>query len=278
MGILSAVTSSQTKHGIRMVLCGVEGVGKTTLAVNAPRPLLVPLEAGYSGVVVNKVPTLAKYAYVLQLLDEIIEACAAGNFVYQSLIFDSATSLEQLIHQQILETDPNYSPGNKKTVTMDSALGGYGKAFAFSNQLFLEFLAKCDTLAIDYQINIILTCHVFSAKIKDPTAGEYDSWDLLLHSPKNDKTYGKREILTQWADFIGFIYEPLYVSEGDGKKMNKGISAGLGRMLGPSRTTSYVAKNRYALTSEIPIPIQAGWNHIAKAIHDSKGIDFFNRD
>jgi hypothetical protein len=276
MSILASISSSQVKTGIRVVLAGVEKVGKTTLAVNAPRALLIPLETGYSGVVVNKVPMLEHYAHVMQLLDEIGQAASQGQFAYQSLVFDSGTALERLIHLAVLATDPQYAAGNKKGVTMESALGGYGKAYSLANQYFDDFLKKCDLLAVHFGINIVVTCHVFAAKIVDPTVGEYDSWDLLLHSPKNQKTYGKREMITQWADIVGFLHEPLFVIEGD--KMNKGVSANKGRVLSISRTPAYVAGNRFGMLADIPVPQQGGWNHLAHSIHQCSGVDVFNRD
>jgi hypothetical protein len=108
---------------------------------------------------------------------------------------------------------------------------------------------------------------VFAAKLVDPQNGEYDSWDLLMHSPKNNKTYGKREMITQWADMIGFLYEPMYITKADG--VQKGISQQKGRLLGVNRTPSYIAKNRYNITEEVSIPYAAGWNALAKAMYES---------
>jgi hypothetical protein len=209
------------------------------------------------------------------LLDELIAARMANTLQYMTIAFDSATALERLIHQKVLETDPTYGKGNKKALTMESALGGYGKAYQFANEQFENFLKKCDWLASS-GINIILTCHVFAAVTMDPTAGEYSTFDLLLYSPKNGKTYGKREMLTQWADVVGFLHEPVFVTEGD--KMNKGVSAGQGRILAVNRAPGYVAKNRFELTSNIPLPKDQGWNHLAAAIYQAKGLDFYNRD
>jgi hypothetical protein len=276
MSILAAVTSSVSRTGLRIVIAGVEKVGKTTLAANAPRPLLVPLEVGYSGIVINKVPMLEHYVHVMQLLDEIVAQCELGTFPHMSLVFDSGTALERLIHAATLEADPTFVEGNKKGMTMESALGGFGRAYTHANNLFDQFLKKCDILATRYSINILITCHVFSAKIVDPTVGEYDSWDLLMHSPKNQKTYGKREMITQWADVVGFLHEPMFIIEGD--KMNKGVSANKGRVLSTVRTPAFVAGNRFGVTADIPLPRVGGWNHLANAIYTSSGVDVFNRD
>lgn len=276
MSILNSIANSRATMGSRIVLSGVEKVGKTTLACSSPRPLLVPLEMGYAGVDVATVPMLTHFAHVMSLLDEVLVAAQSGQFQYKTLVFDSATALEKLIHQAVLESDPGFIAGNKKAVTMESALGGYGRAYTYANELFANFLNKCDVLAQHGNINIVLTCHVFVAKIIDPTAGEYDCFDILLHSPKNQKTYGKREMLTQWADVVAFIHEPMFVTEG--KAMNKGISANQGRMLELNRTPAYVAGNRYGVTGSIPLPKEKGWNFLADAIYQASGVDLYNRD
>lgn len=276
MSILSAVTSSLAPVGIRAVIAGVEKIGKTTFASSAPRPLLVPLETGFSGINIQKTPMLEHFSHVMQLLEEIDVTCTAKQFHYKTLVFDSATALERLIHEATLHSDPTFAVGNKKAMTMESALGGYGRAYTYANQLFDGFLKKCDKLAVNHNVNIVLTCHVFAAKIMDPTVGEYDSWDMLLHSPKNQKTYGKREMVTQWADVVGLIHDPIYLVEGE--KLSRGVSANKGRVLSVVRTPAYVAGNRYGMTTDIPLPKEKGWNHLAHAIYQSSGVDVYNRD
>lgn len=276
MGILDYVNHSSQRAGIRAVIAGVEKIGKTTMACSAPNTLLVPLEQGFGGVSVMKTPMLESFGDVMSLLDEILLKAQQGQFPFQSIVFDSSTALERLIHDAVLRTDPTYAKGNKKALTMESALGGYGKSYTYANELFHNFLQKCDLLAMHGGINIVLTCHVFVSKVIDPTAGEYDSFDLLLHSPKNSKTYGKREMLTQWADLIGFLHEPIYISEG--KTLNKAVSANKGRVLAVNRTPAYVAGNRYRMTTEgIQIPVNGGWNSLAHEIYSSCGLDYYAR-
>ena len=73
--ILSQVTTNKQSSGIRVVIAGVEKIGKTTLACGSSRPLLIPLEIGYAGVNVNKTPFIESYENFILLLDEIIESC-----------------------------------------------------------------------------------------------------------------------------------------------------------------------------------------------------------
>lgn len=278
MSILNAVTSGVARTGLRCVIAGQEKLGKTTLCANAPGALLIPLEVGYAGVDVPKTPMLQSFEDVIALTDEVMRAAQTGQFQYKTLVYDSATALERHLHDHIIRRDPAYrAGGGKKTITMESAHGGYGKAYNLANEEFDALLAKFDQLAVYGGINILLTCHVFSNKIMDPTAGEYDSWDLLLHSPKNAKTYGKRERITQWADIIGFLYEPVFVQKDE--KMTKALSQNKGRVLGVSRTPAYLAGNRFGMVGEITIPgpPQNGWNALAGALHQATGIDVFKR-
>lgn len=278
--ILGQVTTGKSFSGVRMVIAGQEKMGKTTFGCFAPKPLLIPLEVGFAGVDVPKVPMLKSYQETLDLLNEITTLAQQGNFPYKSLVFDSATALERQIHDYVLRQDPAYKVGASKTVTMESAHGGYGKAYTMANMEFDKLLQMLDNLAVYGGINIIMTCHVFSSQVVDPTSGVYDSWDILLHSPKNQKTYGKREMITQWADVIGFLYEPMYVMSGEGKNsISKGMSQNKGRVLAVSRTPAYTAGNRFGLVGEIPIPQppQNGWNYFADALFKATGLDYYTR-
>lgn len=276
MSFLAQIKNSVEPVGSRIVIAAQEKMGKTTLTCGAPKSLLVPLEQGFSGVKVDHLPLITSWQDLQNALAEITYYAQQGQFPYKSLIFDSTTALERLIHEAVLMKDTNYVKNNGKGVTMESALGGYGKAYSFANDLFGQFLNTCDQLATYAKINIVLTCHVFASRVTDPINGEYDSWDLLLHSPKNQKTYGKREMLTQWADVIGFLHEPMIVIKSDDSKVVRGVSKNVGRVLGMTRTFSYVAGNRYGVENEIQIPKEGGWNEMAKAIYNACGVNVYN--
>jgi len=275
---LSNVSEGVSFMGQRIVVSGVEKIGKTTLACNAPKTLLVPLEIGYAAMNVAKTPMLNTFEEVMALVREVKSAAQAGTFRFATLAFDSASALERMIHDSVLRRDPKFSQKNATALTMEAALGGYGKAYQFANELFADFLRECDELALYGGINIIITCHVFAAKVIDPAHGEYDTWDLLLHSPKNQKNYGKREMITQWADMVGFLHEPLFITKGEGEALAKANSMNQGRVMGVDRRPSYVAGNRYGISGVIPVPSDNGWNRIADAIYKSRGIDIYNRD
>lgn len=281
--LYGSVSSGVARSGLRIVIGAQEKMGKTTLGAGAPGVLLVPLEVGFAGVTVAKTPMVQTYDELVQFLRDTEAWCAAAArgeappYPYQTLFFDSATGLERILVNEVIGRDPLSQRGGKKTITLASAHGGYGKGPAMLLDEFSGVLGLLDRLSQNHGLNILMSCHVFSSKVMDPTAGEYDCWDLLLSSPKNNRTYGPREALTQWADLVGFLYEPIFVSESD--KISKAMSQGKGRMLGVSRTPAYVAGNRFSLIGEIPIPAPPanGWNMLAKALYDQTGIDIWTR-
>lgn len=277
--LLSQTTQGKFTDGVRLVIAGVEKVGKTTLASQAPNSLFIPLEAGYAIVETPKVPRVYTFETVIKLLDEIIDGCQKGTFKHKTIIFDSATALETFIHNDVIASDPSWVPGKPKppSLIIDTALGGYGKGHNKANGLFQTFLTKCDELASFGKINIIMTSHVFSSTVKDPIHGDYCTYDLQLHSPKNERTYGKREMLAQWADIIGFMYEPITViSSETGSTVAKSLTGG--RVLGVNRRPEYIAGCRWPLGDEIPLPISDGWNYFADRLFKASGIHWYNRD
>jgi hypothetical protein len=282
--LLSQIQTGVQQNGQRIVIAGVEKVGKTTLASAAPGALLIPLEQGSAAIPVPKLPMVSTWEQIEALCEELIFSAKSGFIKRgQSLAWDSATALERAIHSYVLRTDKDYSKGG---VTMESAHGGYGKAYNIANELFERWTRYMDELAFYGGINIIITCHVFPSRVVDPAHGEYDTWDLLLHSPKNNKTYGKREFMTQWADLVGFFHEPMFVLKTEGGGMQQGISANQGRQLAVDRQPAWVAGNRYGMTGKIPIPAPVpgtiavdSWNALASAIWNATqgGIDIWNR-
>lgn len=290
-GVVQGMPQGQ-QAGSRIIIFGLEKMGKTTLAMGARNALLIPTELDS--------PAMSRYRHtriiqswseVEQLCVELIAAAKAGQIPRgNSLVWDSLTAIERFIHLAVLQEDPQYVKAydqatgvlkpNCKAVTMESALGGYGKAYSRANEHFMTFTRYMDDLAFYGGINIIMTCHAFASRVVDPAHGEYDTWDLLLHSPKNAKTYGKRELATQWADLVGFLYEPMFVMKADDNgQLQRGMSQNTGRSLAVSRSPQWVAGNRYHLNGSIPIPEHGGFNYLADAINTSTqgAVDLYNR-
>lgn len=273
------MTAQPKPTGQIIVIAGSEGIGKSTLAAGAPNRLFVPTEIG--GARANSLPLVQNWETIIGLLDELIATAKANQPIPGSIVWDSATAMERLLFDYTIRNDPDALAGKKlaNKLTMETAHGGYGKAYAWARDRFGEFLEKCDQLSINVGTHHIITCHTFTERVVDPTVGEFDKTSLLLYSPKNAKSYGPREYLEQRADMIGLLRKPILVSKGE--KFSQAMDAGQGHVLSIEKQPSFTAKNRYNLTNDIPMVYDRGqteeansknlWNCLASQIYEGSG-------
>jgi hypothetical protein len=280
MSFLSrALTTESKQEGLRLIAAGIEGIGKTTLLASAPKPVFIALEKGYVDVDREKVAIIpmhdATYTDLIELFGELSELVMAGTFEYQSIVVDSLSALERIIHTHVIALDP-VSRTNPK-LTMLSAHNGYGNAYNVSNTIWQDTLKWLDFFA-DNGINICCSCHVFTNLERDTiSATEFHFTDALLHSPKSSKSFGSRELVTQWCDIFGMLYTSK-TPVGMGSGMNTAdIDREQGVTLGVVQNARFRSKNRFGLERDITITKNDGWNCIAKAIYDSKGSDYFSK-
>ncbi len=271
MSYRDQIIATPKPSGQIICIAGAEGSGKTTILKAVPRRLFVPTETG--GNIPNAMALIEKWEGITSLVDDITADAQKGKFEFGAISWDSATSMERLLFDWTVRSDPKYK--NDPKLSMVTAHGGYGKAFSVAFEEFSRFLAKCDILARFGAIHSVFACHTFVDRVIDTEVGEYDRQLLQLYSPRNGKNYGQRELLMQRSDLVGFIYDPIIITKGD--KAALGTSLNRGRMLAVDATPAFAAKNRYSLTEPISIPEKDGWNWIADAIFKSKGIDLYNR-
>src|SRR5690348_13381054 len=97
MTSLAAVTVGTPLRPPRLVIYGVDGVGKTTFATRAPNPIVLRTEDGLGTIRVPTFPTIATdYAEVLRALSDLY----TEPHGYQTLVIDSLDWLEPLVWQR----------------------------------------------------------------------------------------------------------------------------------------------------------------------------------
>jgi energy-coupling factor transporter ATP-binding protein EcfA2 len=265
---LSHAIDRKLAKGIRTVIYGSEGSGKTTLATSAPKTILLPTEDGWIGLDKNSdvviLPTIIAFEHVADILRELVILFNSSptDFPYQTIVVDSATALERLLHDYTLRSDPKSATTK---ITMESAHGGYGASYGFANDAFTKLLGYFDWF-VSKGINVTITCHAMAITEKDTIAGdEYTTMDCALHSPKNGKSTGKREIIKQWCDILGYLHTPVYVTGKEGG-FKTAINAGSDKVLGLHGNPKYAAKNRFSVQEPLVIPKDNGWAVLMSAI------------
>lgn len=263
MSMLAQAIKTTHKQGIRACIFGLEGVGKSNLAGSLNNTLYIAAEKGYTNLDLerNTVVEINEFTELLNLFAEVSALIASGDNKFESIVIDSASAVERMLHRYVISTDPKSA--TNPNITMLSAFTGYGMAFNVANRYFTDVLAWGDFF-VSQGINFIFTAHCFVDTQKDIEYSiEFNFVDLNLYSPKSSKNIGSRELLTQFVDLLGY----LHFSKPENNEKPK-------RVLGVQIHDRYRAKNRFDMNDVITIPRENGWNALANAIFESCGKDY----
>ena len=234
----------------RILLYGVEGIGKTTFGANAPSPFLLQTEDGLGLLDVPTSGLCKSHAEVLGWLS----ALATEEHEYKTLVVDSLDWLQDLIWAQTLIDNPTDEKGRPVANIEDY---GFGKGFGLAQAVWDNFIAALNYLRDAKGMTVILIAHTEVRKFNDPTSEPYDRFSVKLHKAANAK-------LREWSDCVLFAnYRVATTSseEGFGKKKVRAIGSGE-RLLFTEERPSHYAKNRYALPAELPLD----WRTLSSAI------------
>jgi len=221
------ITKGKQQRAQRVVLYGVESVGKSTFAAQFPTPLFLDIEGGTSHLNVDR----CDIGSWKQLTDSLSEAKATD---YQTIVIDSADWAERLCVEDLLAS-------SKKTSIEDF---GFGKGWVMVAERMSRMLTSVDAL-IDAGKNVVLIAHSKIVRFEAPDAlAAYDRYELKLSKQSSP-------LLKEFADELWFLRFKTKVSTTDTGK-GKGIG-GKERILLTTHSAAYDAKTRSGLAEELPL-------------------------
>lgn len=216
----------------RIVVHAQQGVGKTTFAAGAYKPIFLPFEDGLTGLEVDAFPLLTNYADTIAALDTLAE----GGHEFGTVVLDSLDWLEPVIWKQ---------------VCIDAGKGSieeipYGKGYTEAGNYWRQLLAKLDVLRAR-GMAVILIAHTEVKRFDAPDMDAYDRYQIKLHRVAAG-------LVIEWADIVGFAQmETALKKEKQGfSDRVRGISTGR-RVLRTNEAAAYMAKNRYSLPDPLPL-------------------------
>lgn len=221
----------------KVVIYGPEGIGKSTLAAQFPKPLFIDTEGSTGNLNVNRFedkPTS------WTMLTNYIEYVKQNPQVCETLAIDTMDWAERLCIEDILNIY-----GKKGIEDF-----GYGNGYVYVAEAIGRFLNTLQEL-IDKDIcNVVLNCHAQLKKFEQPDeAGSYDRYELKLGKKTSSQT---APLVKEWADMILFCnYETYAVAaDKDGKKFK---AQGGQRVMYTTHHPCWDAKNRADLPPKIPL-------------------------
>lgn len=215
----------------RLVVYGGGGMGKTTLASMAPRPLILSLEGVGS---TAHIPTIKDPLEILswEKLRSVLRAEAMTG-PHQTIVLDTVTKAQALCEEFVC-----------RTVLIDGQpaenLGDYewGKG---QQQLFGQFRLLINDLDALYRRgkSIVLIAHEEVTKSPNPAGEDYLRYEMRL---QNSAKCNVRAMMKEWADHVIHISFPIDSDHGKAKDTKN-------RQIYTEETPTRMAKYRGKLKS-----------------------------
>lgn len=219
----------------KVVLYGVEGVGKSTFVSHFPDPLFIDTEGSTANMNVKRYPKPTSWEMLKDEIKEIIRLNPC-----RTLVIDTADWAERLCMEYVCT-----SHGKKGVEDF-----GYGNGWTYGEEEWGRFLNLLQDVIDIANINVVLTAHANIRKFELPNEmGSYDKYELKL----GKKTTSKTSPLTkEWADMVLFANFKTYVIAVD-KEGKKHKAQGKDRVMYTTHHPCWDAKNRYGLPEELPL-------------------------
>lgn len=234
-------SGADTTKGIKTLIYGTEGIGKTTLAAQFPDPVFIDTEGSTTHF--DNIKRLPKPMDWKELKDMI--AWVSQEKPCQTLVIDTFDWAE------MAEVDALCKENGWRSIESP----GYGKGFTESAERIGGFLRYLETKLVDEGINVVLNCHAQTEKIELPEEqGAYDKYGLKLGSKTKSRTSA---LVKEWADMVLFCNYKTYVeSVSSGMTKKSKATGGKERVMYAEHSAVWDAKNRFGLPAEMPMDYQ----------------------
>lgn len=248
----------------RLVLHGVEGVGKTSFGAQMPKPVFLQskgetgLETLMEAGLIQKTPHFPEIQSWQTALGA-LRALLSEDHDYKSLVIDALNGFERLCFEFVCASEFNNDWGEK-------GFTGYQRGPEVSLSHWREFLSLLDQLRERKGMRILLLCHTKIQNFKNPEGADFDRYEPDL----NRKTWS---LTHKWSDAVLFVNFYQIVDDGSSNKTKGKVRGGQQRVMYTQRHGAYDAKNRFGLPEEIDFgntPAEA-WANFVQAMKNGGG-------
>lgn len=236
---LGATIKGRQEAPKRTLVIGVEGVGKSTFASNAPSPIFLCSEDGTAQLDIERFPAPQTWTEVLEAVSELTVA----EHPHRTLVIDTLDWAEPMLWAHICERD--------KQDNIEAY--GYGKGYVAALDEWRILIAALERMRATKKMEVVMLAHSWIKPFKNPEGQDFDRYEMKLHP----KASG---LIKEWCDNVLFANFETFATKDPKTKRVKGVSSGA-RLLYTTRTAAYDAKNRYDLPESLPLD----WGEYAAA-------------
>jgi hypothetical protein len=227
----------------RLLVYGVAGVGKTSLAASAPNPVFLQTEDGLGLLDAATFGVLRSYADVQEALDALYQQ----DHAFQTVVLDSLDWLEPLIWRKTALAN-NWA---------DIEQPGFGKGYLAALDHWRGFLDGMNTLRSERGMGVILLAHADIKRFDSPETEPYDRYVIKLQQRA-------AALVQEHVDavlFANYRISTIKTDVGFKKQVVRGVSGG-DRLLHTIERPAFLAKNRFGLKGTIELD----WPKLAAGI------------
>ncbi len=236
MSLLERIHSGKKHQPPRILIYGSEGVGKSTLGAQAPKPIFIATEDGIDQIATDSFPLCRTYEEYLDCL----RALATEDHDYKTVVIDTVDWLERLIFDYLCKVF------NAKSI--EKVDGGFSKGYVHALTQWREVIVGLRRLREERNMLVVLLAHAKIESHTDPESTTFDRFSPKLHKHAN-------AMLCEWCDAILLATREFGAAKGE-----KGGERVLRCVGGPA----CVAKNRYNLPEVLPLSWQALMNALTQ--------------
>lgn len=235
--LANLIRSSERVSAPRILLHGVAGVGKTTLAAGFPNPVFALVEDGAGMLDITGTP-IQSYQDMIDL----ITALYTEEHDFKTLVIDSVDWLEPLVWQHACTLN--------KWDNIEAP--GYGKGYVAALDLWRQYVEGLNGLRSDKGMAIVQIAHTDVKRYDAPDAEPYDRYIIKLHKAAS-------ALLMEHSDCIFFANYRVSTVKSDvgfGQKKTRAVGSGE-RILHTAERPAFIAKNRYSMPDTLPLDYAA---------------------
>ncbi len=232
ISLASIARTTRASAAPRIVVHGLQGVGKSTFAAGAHNPIFLPFEDGLTGIEIPAFPLLTSYEQAIEALDSL----ALEQHEFNTVVLDSLDWLEPHIWARVARDN------GKESIESIA----YGKGYIEATAYWRMILARLNALR-DRGMAVVLIAHTQVKRFDAPDTDAYDRYEIKLHKAAS-------ALVVEWADIVGLAqHETITKKESQGfQNRTRGFATGR-RVLRVNETPAYLAKNRYSLPDPLPL-------------------------
>lgn len=218
------VLKGQTLTAPKLMLYGLSGVGKSSLASKLKKPVFLDFEGGLNYLGVDRTPQYTDLDTFYKDLNSLYRQAEAGKREYDTIVIDSVDWLVRKIVEKAAGIDKH-----NLTETLNRSNGGYGNGKQVLENQIRTMLLPFLVLLNKQGYGICLVAHADRKDLMDA-----DGIDVERVTPKID--VNTMNVFVEWCDNVFYL---------------KNINGE--RYLVLEGNDSVLAKNRLGLTGEVKL-------------------------